>query len=338
MLINRRKVLKSTAALAMLPVTRAIATPAHAAEFVYKFGNNVPDAHPTNVAMRKAAERIRQDSSGRLEVQLFPNNQLGGDTDMMSQVRSGALEFYMLSPLVGATLVPPAAISGVGFAFPNYDVLWSAMDGDLGAFVRAELRKVGLVASQKIWDNGFRQMTSSLKPIRAPEDIKGFKIRVPVSPMWTSLFKALGTAPTAINFAELYSALQTKVVDGQENPLSIIQFGKLYEVQKYCAFTNHMWDGFWFVSNQKQWDRLPKDLQEVVNRNIEIAVQEQRSEIRRLNESLRGELETKGMVFNDVDRAAFRAGLTKAGFYAEWRSKFGKDAWDLLQKYAGELT
>jgi len=72
-------------------------------------------------------------------------------------------------------------------------------------------------------------------------------------------------------------------VDGQENPLSIIQFGKLYEVQKYCAFTNHMWDGFWFVSNQKQWDRLPRDLQEVVDRNIEIAVQEQRSEIRRLN-------------------------------------------------------
>lgn len=334
--LTRRKML-ATGAIAggawALGTRRAVA-----AEFTYKFANNVPETHPTNVAARKAADRIKAESKGRLEIQIFPNNQLGGDTDMLSQVRSGALEFYMLSPLVLANLVPAAGISGIGFAFPDYDVLWTAMDGDLGAYVRGEIPKAGLVAMPKIWDNGFRHVTSGIKPISTADDLRNFKIRVPVSPIWTSLFKALGAAPVGINFAELYSALQTKVVDGQENPLSIIQFGKLFEVQKYCALTSHMWDGFWFVANKRQWDRLPADLREIVAANVDIAAVEQRGEIRRLNDSLQGELESKGMVFNAADKASFRAAAAKAGFYKEWKEKFGDQAWALLQKYSGELS
>ena len=107
------------------------------------------------------------------------------------------------------------------------------MDGELGAFVRAAIAKAGLYAFDKMWDNGYRQITSSTHPINTPDDLKGFKIRVPVSPLWTSMFKAFGASPTSINFSEVYSALQTKIVEGQENPLSLIQIAKLYEVQKY---------------------------------------------------------------------------------------------------------
>lgn len=334
--MNRRRFLASSAVGAS--ALGILSRPASAAEFVYKFGNNVPETHPTNVAARKAAERILHESGGRVEIKLFPNNQLGADTDMLSQVRSGALELYMLSPLVLANLLPVAGVSGIGFAFPNYDVLWQAMDGELGTVVRAEMAKVQLVAMPKIWDNGFRQMTSSAKPILAAADLKNMKIRVPVSPIWTSLFKALGAAPVGINFAELYTALQTKVVDGQENPLSIIQFGKLYEVQKYCSFTSHMWDGFWFVANKRHWDRLPANLREIVARNIDIAADEQRSMIRALNESLQGELASKGMVFAEADKASFRTAAAEGGFYKEWKAKFGDQTWALLQKYSGELA
>lgn len=334
---NRRTFVKAAAALGAIPAVNIIATRSYAAEFTYKFANNVPETHPTNVAMRKAAERIGQESGRRLEIRLFPSNQLGGDTDMLAQVRSGALEFYMLSPLVAATLTPSVAISGLGFAFSGYDKLWQAMDGELGSYVREELAKVGLIAQPKIWDNGFRQITTASRPINSPADLRGFKIRVPVSPMWTSLFKALGTAPASINFAELYSALQTRVVEGQENPLSIIHFGKLYEVQKYCCFSDHMWDGFWFVANRRRWEALPTDLQEIVARNVEIAATEQRAEIARLNGSLQGELEGKGMAFNKVDKTAFRQALVEAKYYAEWRDKFGAAAWSILQKYTGEL-
>src|SRR6266542_6137696 len=108
-------------------------------------------------------------------------------------------------------------------------------------------------------------------PINTPDDLKGFKIRVPVSPLWTSMFRAFGASPASINFSEVYSALQTKVVEGQENPLSVIDIAKLYEVQKYCSITNHMWDGFWFLANAGAWTKLPKDLQEIVARNLNAA-------------------------------------------------------------------
>ena len=115
--------------------------------------------------------------------------------------------------------------------------------GDVGAYIRAQIAKVNLVALDKIWDNGFRQITTSTKPINTPEDLRGFKIRVPVSPMWTSMFKAFDSAPASINASEMYTALQTKVVDGQENPLAVIS-NFIYEVQKYCSIIT-TWDGFW---------------------------------------------------------------------------------------------
>ena len=213
-----------------------------------------------NMRANEAVEKIKQETKGRVVIQIFPNNQLGSDTDMLSQVRSGGVEFFTLSPLILSTLVPNASISGIGFAFPNYDAVWKAMDGELGAYVRGQIGKANLVVMDKIWDNGFRQMTSSKGPINTPDDLKGFKIRVPVSPLWTSMFTAFQSAPASINFAEVYTALQTKVVDGQENPLAIISTAKLFEVQKYLSMTNHMWDGFWFLANRRAWERLPEDL------------------------------------------------------------------------------
>src|SRR6266542_6603160 len=123
-------------------------------------------------------------------------------------------------------------------------------------------------------------------PINTPDDLKGFKIRVPVSPLWTSMFKAFGASPASINFSEVYSALETKIVEGQENPLSLIEFNKFYEVQKYVSLTNHMWDGFWTLANGRAWASLPKDLQEIIVRNVNTAAVEERQDIRKLNDSL----------------------------------------------------
>src|SRR4030095_4423253 len=159
-----------------------------------------------------------------------------------------------------------------------------------------------------------RQITSSTKPIAKPDDLHGFKIRVPVSALWTSLFKALGAAPTGINFAEVYSALQTKVVDGQENPPAIIWAAKLYEVQKYCSLTNHMWDGWWFLVNKRAWDRLPKDIQDVVAKNASAAPMDERQGTAKQNDSLKKGLAAKGLVFNDVKPEPFREVLRKRAF------------------------
>jgi len=311
---------------------------AQQAEFSYKFANNLPDSHPLNVRAREMAAAVKTETGGRVDIQIFPSSQLGSDTDMLSQIRSGGVEFFTLSGLILATLVPATSINGIGFAFPDYATVWRAMDGELGAHIRAEISKANLVVMDKIWDNGFRQTTSSTKPINEPDDFKGFKIRVPVSPLWTSMFKALDAAPASINFSEVYSALQTKVVEGQENPLALISTAKLYEVQKYCSLTNHMWDGFWFLANRRAWERLPEDLRAIVAKNINAAAMNQREDTAKLNASVRDDLTAKGLIFNQPDVALFRDKLRKAGFYAEWKGKYGDQAWSLLEKAVGTLT
>ena len=288
MRMTRRAMLRSAAAIAAVPAASILPRRARAAEFTLKYGNQVPANHPVTVGFQQAVDRIKQETNGRVEIEMFPNSALGGDTDMLSQIRSGALELFTCSPLVLASLVSIAAINGLGFAFKDSDTAWSAMDGDLGDLVRKEIRLRGLTPMDKIWDSGYRQVTSSIKPINSAADLTGFKIRVPISPLWTSLFKAFGAAPTGINFGEVYSALQTKIVDGQETPLVSINSAKLYEVQKYCSMTNHMWDGYWCLANTRAFEGMPKDLQEIVARNINRAALDQRKENLRLNLSLQG--------------------------------------------------
>ncbi len=333
--ITRRRLAALTAALPLVAIrTRQAA----AAEFEYKFANNLPVTHPLNIRANEAVARIKDASKGRLVIQVFPNNQLGSDTDMLSQLRAGAIEFFTLSGLILSTLVPVASINGLGFAFKNYDEVWKAMDGSLGAFVRAAIDTHGLVAFEKMWDNGFREMTTSTKPIVTPTDLHGLKIRVPVSPLWTSMFQAFGASPTSINFSEVYSALQTRVVDGQENPLAIIETAKLYEVQKSCSLTNHMWDGFWFLANKRAFGKLPPDLQKIAQDEMDRAAVEERADVAKLNGELQGKLTSQGLTFNSVDPAAFREALKKAGFYEEWRKKYGPEAWKVLEANVGSLT
>ena len=333
--LNRRTLVAGAAAL---PLVAIRTRPAHAAEFTYKFANNLPATHPLNVRGMEAAARIKQATDGRVEVNVFPNNQLGSDTDVLSQLRSGAVEFFTLSGLILSTLVPPASINGVGFAFKDYDQVWAAMDGKLGAYVRAEIGKRGLLAMDRIWDNGYRQTTTSTKPITAPEDLRGLKLRVPVSPLWTSMFAAFGASPASINISETYSALQTRIVDGQENPLAVIETAKFYEVQKYCSMTNHMWDGYWFLANRRAFDRLPPASQEVVARELNRSALDERTDVAALNASLRGKLQGSGMAFNDVDPAPFRDALKRAGFFKEWQGKYGPEAWAILESQVGSLT
>jgi tripartite ATP-independent transporter DctP family solute receptor len=335
--VDRRAVLRTLASASALSV---IGMPhiARAAEIELKYGNNLPLSHPLNIRALEAANRVKAETNGRVEIKIFPNNQLGGDTDMLSQVRNGGITFFTPSALVIATLVPVAAINAVGFAFADYDQVWKAMDGALGAHVRAAISKVNLYAFEKIWDNGFRQMTTSGKPIEAAKDMASLKIRVPVSPLSLSMFKALDSAPTSLQFSEVYTSLQTKVVDAQENPLPIIQVAKLYEVQKHCALSNHIWDGFWFIANGRAWNGLPDDVKKIVSGAINDAGMKQREDIKTLNATVQADLQAKGLAFNKTSPDSFRAKLRDAGFYKEWKERFGADAWGMLEGAVGGLA
>jgi tripartite ATP-independent transporter DctP family solute receptor len=334
--LTRRRLLQQLSLVPAAGLVAAMPRTAYAAEFSLKYANNLPLSHPLNVRAAEAAERVAKDSNGRVEISIFPNNQLGGDTDMLAQVRSGGVDMFTPGTLVIAPMAPISAVTAVGFAFSDYDQVWKTVDGKLGDQIRAAFAKAGLYTFKNMWDNGFRQTTTSSKPINSAEDLVGLKIRVPVSAMGISMFQSLGSSPTSLQFSEVYSALQTKIVDAQENPLAIVDTAKLYEVQKFCSKTNHSWDGYHFVFNGRSWTALPDDLKVIVERAFNEAGLQQRADVKKLNDTLESALTAKGMVFNKTEPESFRVQLRKSGFYQEWKGKFGEETWALLEESAGK--
>ena len=307
-------------------------------QFQYKFASNISVDHPLNVRMTQMWNAVNQETKGRLKVQMFPNNQLGGDPAMLTQLRSGALQFFTLDGGILQSVVPVAGIQGVGFAFKNSADAFAAMDGPLGTYVRKDIEGKGLYAFEKMWENGMRQITSSTHPMKTADDLKSFKVRTPPGRLWVDLFKSLGAAPTPIAFNEVYLALQNHTVDGQENPYAIIDTARLYEVQKYLTVTNHMWSAFWFLANGDAWRALPPDIQAVVSRNAVKYAVRQRRDTALLNASLEDKLKRRGMQVVDADTATFRAKLRESKFYERWKAEFGPAAWDLLEAKTGKLA
>jgi TRAP-type C4-dicarboxylate transport system substrate-binding protein len=300
---TRRSVLRAaTAALAAPLLPRY----AHAAEYSWKFAHTAPTTFPLHIRLVEAAAAIGKESNGRMELQIFSDGQLGGDNDLLSQARSGAIEFCQPTGQILATILPVTAINALGFAWSGYGKLWEAMDGDLGKYVRTQIAaKTGLVAMDRMWD--------------------------------LALFKTLKAAPLALQFTELYSALQTHIADGQENPLTLIKVSKLYEVQKYCSITNHVWDGHWFVCNAASWQGLPDDLKQIVANNLNAAGLRERDDMAAGEKTARADLEKFGMVFNEAETQSFRDGLKNGGFYKDWRGRLGEEPFEILERYSGPL-
>ena len=285
--------------------------------------------------MREMCAAIDTETGGRLQIAVFPNNQLGGDTAMLTQLRSGALQMMTLDGGILSAVVPLAAIQSVGFAFKDSKQALAAFDGAVGAAVRSQIEAKGIHAFDNIWENGMRQITSSTKPIHTLADLGNFKIRTPAAKISLDLFTDLGASPTPINFSELYTALQTHVVDGQENPPANIMASRFYEVQKYLSLTAHQWSGYWLLMNGDAWKSLPGDIQTIVTKNARIGAQKQRTAVIAANIALIDVLKTKGLAVNDADRGPMRAQL--GGFYKRWKGEFADTAWTLLENAAGKL-
>jgi len=331
--IGRRQVLTTMATLPLVSMPFVRRT--FAAEFSFKIAHPLAATHPTNVRLLEAADQVRKDTDGKVELRIFPNGQLGGEVDLLNQVRAGAVEGYVIGGLVVSSVVPAAALDGTGFAFSDASKVWPAVDGKLGDYIRAALINANLYATRTVWDLGFREITTSVKPIKTVDDVAGLKIRVPGAAAYTGLFKALGAAPTSIQFNEVYPALQTKVVDAQENPLGLIVTSKFYEVQKFCSLSNHIWQGNWVLFNGRIWKSLPANLQEIVEKRLNDAGRAQRKDLADLDQSFRDTMTKGGIQFNDVDAPSFRAKLKGAGYYADVRKTFGDQAFKLLEEAAG---
>ena len=324
--------------LAGAATAAAVHRPARAADFSYKFGHAFPLTHPIHMAAVAAASRIKAETNGTVDIEVLGASQLGGDNNLMSQVRSGGIEYYAGAGSVFATVFPVASIWAMGFAFGGYDDVWPAVDGELGERVRAGARSVGLVPFDVVWDNGFRHISTGSRPVTGVGDLKGIKIRVPVSPSLISLFQSLGSSPISLNYGEVYTALQTHLVDAQESPLTIFETGNLHEVQKYLALTGHVWDGGMIVGNKAAWAALPPDMQAIVARVMNEEGRKQRVASAALNDTLRTSLTARGITFTQPPPGPMIETLKERGYYQEWRSKYGDTAWKSLVRYSPALA
>jgi TRAP-type C4-dicarboxylate transport system substrate-binding protein len=186
------------------------------------------------------------------------------------------------------------------------------------------------------FENGFRQITCSVRPIRTAADLNGIKMRTPDTPIYVECWRALGATPVVFNFNKIYEVLKTHEADAQDNPLNVAELLKLYEVQKYISLTNHIWSGFNLIANLKMWQGLPPDVQRIIERNAVKYVKLQRADTDKMNHELPPRLEQRGMAINQPDAAGFRARLGE--YYAHWKDTIGSKAWTLLESHVGKLS
>jgi TRAP-type C4-dicarboxylate transport system substrate-binding protein len=242
----------------------------------------------------------------------------------------------MMGPLIGA-LVPAAEIQGLPFAFKTSEGAHAALDGPLGMYLREEMRGKGIyLVPHGVLENGFRQICSTKRRVRSPEDLAGYRMRVPAGRILGELFETLGATPVVINIDGLYAALRDGRVDGHENPLAITEVNRLHEVTSHIALTSHVWSGFNLIANLKFWCSLTEGEQAAIHAAARRHVARQRDYAVHLNEALAVSLGRKGMQLEYVQPETFRARLGSA-FYARWRERCGTGAWKLLQEAVGRL-
>jgi tripartite ATP-independent transporter DctP family solute receptor len=312
---------------------------AQAADFELRQFHNQPADSPLHKRLVEMWATVKEETGGRVQVQTFAeNNQIpGGDPAALNMVVSGDLDFFTLNGGSIGNLVPASNVQGILFAFRTPAQVFGALDGDLGDYLREEMKAKGLYAVPRgCFDNGFHQITCSTKPIRSVDDLQGLKIRTPDAPIYVEAWKALGATPVVANLNKLYETLKNGTAEAQTNPLATAEFLKLYEVQKYVSMTNHGWSGFNLLANLKLWQRLPAGVQQVIEGNAMKFARLQREDHNALNMEFRTKLAQQGMTFNEAETSSFRARL--GPYYARWKETVGQQAWNLLEAHVGKLS
>lgn len=267
-------------------------------------GHGAAPGNPRHEAAVHFANVVKQKSGGRIEVQVAPSAQLGDDAAMITALRSGTLDISANSQGATAVAVPEYAAFGMPFLFTSPAQAFKILDGPVGKELADKSAARNLIVLG-YWDNGIRHVSNSKRPVLAPADMKGLKIRTPPDAVTIDIMTALGAETQQIKFAELYVALEQGVVDGQENPLANIAASKLYEVQKFISLTGHKFEMNPLLMSKRTWDRLSETDRKIVNEAAAEATQLQRRLSREADEKLVGELKAKGVRIDKVDTAPF---------------------------------
>lgn len=289
---------------ASLLALSVLSTSALAADYTLKLGHVANEAHVWHQAFVHFADTVNEKSNGRLNIDIYPNSQLGAERDVISGIQLGTVDMTMS----GETLqnwAPKAALLAVPYAIRDSEHMAKVANGEIGQEIEDQItQRTGLVPLT--WfERGARNLTSN-KPVTTPADLKGMTLRVPNVPIFVSTWSALGAKPTPMAFSEVFTALQQGTVHGQENPLSLIQSASFFEVQKYVNKTEHVRSWIYVLIGKRQLDKLPQDLQTILLDSAkEMHTYEHKLAVE-AEAKLIDELKAEGMQFHEVDQEKFR--------------------------------
>lgn len=294
-------------------------------KIILKAGDVIDPNHPYSLGIVKFGEILKEKTNGRIEVQLFHSGQLGNERDLIEGVQMGSVEICAISSAPAAGIVPNIAVFDMPYLFESREQAYKVMDSQIGDDFFAQLKEQN-VLGLGYWENGFRNITNSKRPINTPEDLVGLKIRVMENPVPIETFNTLGANATAMAWGEVFTALQQGTIDAQENPMSVIYLQRLFEVQKYLSMTEHFYAPALFLMSQQAYDKLSAEDQGFVMEAAAEATKFERQEAQRQAEAYVAKCEEEGMIINYVDKQLF-VDVT-APVYDKFADQFG----DLIDK------
>jgi TRAP-type transport system periplasmic protein len=314
---------------ALLAALFASAPPQASAAVEMRLTHPADLTHPVHLAAERMVKRIAERTKGEVKITIFPNNALGAPPEAAQQVRLGVIDLMLLNPANIEAVAPKLGVINIPYQFDDYAHAHRTLDTTGSEWLQAEFKKAGF---QQIayFEWGFRALSNSVRPVNVPEDIKGLKIRVPPELAIKAAFEALGAVTATIAYPEVYMALATKTVDGQDNPIGNTWAAKFYQVQKYEALTKHIYATIVFAASPKAWNRLTPEQRTIMTEEGLRAGNEARAEVQQQESAYLADMEKAGVQITRPEVAKFRALMGPA--YAQLKKVLGDDTWAAWSK------
>ena len=326
-MFKRRTLVSALAGAALLVATSAFS---QYAERTIKWTNGVTEDHSVGLGVKKMQEVLNAKTGGKIKINAFWGGAAGGDLPATQALRAGTQEMVCTSssPLVG--IIKELGVFDLPFLFANEKEADAVLDGPAGQYFNKKLEAAGLV-NLAYWENGFRNLTNSKRAVTKVEDFDGVKVRVMQNNIFLDTFKTLGTNAVPMAFGEVFTALETKTIDGQENPFVTIDTSKFYEVQKYLSVTRHAYTPFLILYSKKLWDQLNPQEQAVLREAAIEGQKVQRATIRAQSDKALAGLKAKGMLVNEITAAEQRRMFEKVKpVYEKHTASIGAEAIDVV--------
>ncbi|MDK2824486.1 MAG: TRAP-type transport system periplasmic protein [Clostridia bacterium] len=289
---------------------------------VLKAAHTLVSDHPYHTGLVKFGELLKERTNGKYSVEVYPAAQLGSEREAIEGVQMGTIDITLVSTAPLAGFSDAFLVTDLPFIFTSREHAYKVLDGEIGKEMFSKLEGTGLVGLA-FWENGFRNVTNSKRPIVNPEDMEGIKIRTMENQIHMDSFRVIGADPTPMAFGELFTALQQKTVDAQENPLPIIYTSKFFEVQDHLALTGHFYAPAPLLVSQALWDKLTDEEKQIFQKAAYDARDFERKIILEMDNNLLSELKAKGMQVTEPDKSKWQEAMTPV--YEKWQDKIGKD-------------